>query len=92
MKPEEFCDDCKHHYTFHLMGEGKCQKLYPPRTLAYTKWDNVNSCECKKFLMEEKKYKEINKIINNSIKSIDKRIEELEKLKQEKLKVLAFDQ
>lgn len=57
MKSEEFCSNCKHHYTFHLMGKGKCEKLYPPRTVNYIDngvedfiiYSDTNHCLCKEF-------------------------------------------
>ena len=60
MNNHEFCNECKHHYSFHQDGEGKCEKLYPPRKInpdldTSVVYDNVNFCYCVFF--EKKKNK-----------------------------------
>ena len=62
MNSAEFCEDCKHHYTFHEDGKERCMVLYPPRYVdldkdvtEMAKIDRVyyavdNFCMCKKFV------------------------------------------
>ena len=62
MRSSEFCEFCKHHYSFHDNGHEQCRMLYPPRYVDLDKklaemvksdrvyHSEVNFCKCKEFV------------------------------------------
>jgi len=62
MRIEEFCLNCKHHYTFHESAYEHCRMLYPPRYVDLSEqvakmartdrvfYNDVNFCKCEKFV------------------------------------------